>query len=208
VTPPVPRDARGLFIAAVATVLLCAPMYVIPQHWHWGEPVMLPLTKLDRAIPFWPASGLLYFGAFVFLLLTFIKLWPERERAVRFLYVNLLAQTLGMLFFLLWPTTYPRELYPLPPSASGWSVALTNWCRSTDAPVNCLPSLHVSTVTICVAALRGSRWFLPALLIGVPLALSTLTFKQHYVADVITGLALGLLSTWTINRVFRQRGFT
>lgn len=169
-------------------------MYWVPQHWHRGEPVLLPLTRLDRAIPFWPVTGVLYFGAFVFLLLTFMVLWPNRLRASGFLHACLLAQTVGMLCFLLWPTAYPRGLYPLPASSGPIGAALVNWCRSKDLAVNCLPSLHVSTVVICVAFLRGTRGFVPALLVSVPLALSTLTFKQHYVADVVAGLALGLVS--------------
>ena len=170
-------------------------MYWLPQYWHRGEPALLPLTTVDRAIPFWPVSGVLYFGAFVLLLLTFIALRTDRERATRFLYACLFAQVLGMLCFLLWPTAYPRELYPLPASASRLGAALAVWCRSNDLALNCLPSLHVSTVVICVLALRGSRWFLPALLAGVPLALSTLTFKQHYVLDVVAGAALGWLAS-------------
>ncbi|HXR50905.1 MAG TPA: phosphatase PAP2 family protein [Steroidobacteraceae bacterium] len=35
-----------------------------------------------------------------------------------------------------------------------------------------------------------------ALFAGIPIALSTLTFKQHYVADVVSGLALGMASWW------------
>jgi membrane-associated phospholipid phosphatase len=190
-----PRGARGLFVAAVATVVLCAAMYWLPQYWHRGEPALLPLTTVDRAIPFWPVSGVLYFGAFVLLLLTFIALWTDRERATCFLYACLLAQVLGMLCFLLWPTAYPRELYPLPASTSRLGATLVAWCRSNDLALNCLPSLHVSTVVICVLALRGSRWFLLALLAGLPLALSTLTFKQHYVLDVMAGAALGWLAS-------------
>lgn len=188
------RSARGLFIAATATVLVCAAMYWLPQYWHRGEAALLPLTTLDRVIPFWPVSGVLYFAAFVFLLLTFIALWAERERAMRFLYACLFAQLVGMLCFLLWPTTYPRQLYPPPSSTGALGAALVAWCRSHDRAVNCLPSLHVSTVMICILALRGSRWFLPALLAAVPLALSTLTFKQHYVLDVMAGAALGGLA--------------
>ena len=44
--------------------------------------------------------------------------------------------------------------------------------------------------------MSGSRWFVVALFAGIPIALSTLTFKQHYVADVVSGLALGLASWW------------
>ncbi len=106
-----------------------------------------------------------------------------------------------MLCFLLWPTEYPRELYPLPGTTSALGAALVHFVRSTDAPVNCLPSLHVCTVTLCVLALRGSRWFRPAAVAALPLAASTLTFKQHYVVDAVTGAALGCVAWWLVRAV-------
>jgi membrane-associated phospholipid phosphatase len=170
-------------------------MYFVPQHWSLTEPVQLRLTALDRAIPYWPASGLAYFAVFPLLVATFLAL-REREAATRFLYASLLAQLLGMACFLLWPIAYPRSLFPLPPGTGSLGAALARFCRSADEPVNCLPSLHVSTIAICVCALRDSRWFRGAMLVGIPISLSTLTFKQHYVADVVAGLALGLASWW------------
>jgi len=44
---------------------------------------------------------------------------------------------------------------------------------------------------------------IPAVLFGVACAVSTLTFKQHYVVDVAAGLLLGLASWWLC---FRWRG--
>jgi hypothetical protein len=190
---PVVRSGRGLFLAAVATIVACAAMYYIPQHWRLTGPRHLPMTALDRAMPFWPASGLVYFAVFPFLLGTFLLL-QDRARATRFLFASLFAQAIGMASFLLWPITYPRELYPLPATAGALGAALVGFCRSMDAPVNCLPSLHVSTVVQCIGALRGTRYFPAALAAGIPLSLSTLTFKQHYAADVLAGLALGLLA--------------
>jgi len=204
VTLPRIRSTRGHLLAAVTTIVLCAAMYFIPQHWQFAAPVTLPLTALDRAIPFWPESGLVYFGVFVFLLVTFFLLRDRRE-ATRFLYASLLAQLIGMVVFLFWPTRFPRELFPLPAAASGLGRALVNYVRSTDASVNCLPSLHVSTVTICVLALRGSRGFSAALAVGVPVVVSTLTFKQHYVVDALAGAALGAGAWWTC---FRWRGIS
>lgn len=192
---PAIRSARGRVLAAVTTALLCAALYFIPQHWQFIPPITLPLTELDRAIPFWPDSGLVYFGAFLFLLASFLAL-RDRELATRFLYASLLAQVVGMLCFLWWPIQYPRELYPLPPGADALGAALVDYVRATDAPVNCLPSLHVCTVTICVLALRRSRWFGLALLAGLPLAASTLTFKQHYVVDALSGAVLGCAAWW------------
>jgi membrane-associated phospholipid phosphatase len=192
---------RGrLLAAAVATLLLCALMYWIPQHCRFATPVRLPLTALDRAMPFWPLSGLLYFGAFVFLGASFLAL--REQQAWRFLRASLLAQTIAMLCFLFWPTEYPRELFPLPAATGPLGAGLVHYVRTVDAALNCLPSLHVSTVTLCVLALRGSRWFRPALLVALPLALSTLTFKQHYVADVVAGAVLGL-AAWRILRPAR-----
>jgi len=192
---PVIGSTAQHFTAAVATVLVCAAMYFVPQHWRFAEPVELPLTRVDRAVPFWPLSGLVYFGAFVFLLATFLAL-RERATATRFLYASLLAQLGGMVCFLWWPTEYPRALYPLPASASALGAALVHYVRSTDAPLNCLPSLHVSTVTLCALALRGTRWWGAATVAALVFAASTLTFKQHYFVDALAGAALGYIAWW------------
>jgi membrane-associated phospholipid phosphatase len=174
-------------------------MYELPQRWHLGHPVELRLTALDRAVPFLPASGLAYFGAFIFVLATFLAL-RDRVEATRFLYASLLAQGVGMLCFLLWPVQYPRELYPLPANSSALGAALVAYVRGSDAPLNCLPSLHVSTAVICALSLRGHRWFPAAVLAAVASAASTLTFKQHYLVDAIAGAALGFAAWWTCFR--------
>jgi membrane-associated phospholipid phosphatase len=199
---PVLRTARGEFTGAVLTVAVCAPMYFIPQHWPFAAAMELPLTALDRAIPFWPATAPLYFGTFVLLVLAFLA-QPDRERRTRFLYANVLAQIAGMLIFVFWPTKYPRELFPLPDPAGAPGTMLLGFMRALDTPVNCLPSLHVCTTTLCVLALSGSRWFGAALAVGPLLAASTLTVKQHYVVDVLAGAAQGAAAWWIC---FRWRG--
>ncbi len=178
-------------------------MYWIPQHWGFTAPLRLPLTAIDRAVPFWPLTGLLYYGAFVFLVASFVAL--RGDRAWHFLRASLIAQAIGMLCFLFWPTEYPRELYPTPAGTSALGAALVAFVRSHDGAMNCLPSLHVCTATLCVLALRGSRWFMPALLAALPLVASTLTFKQHYFADVITGALLGFASWWLAGALQARR---
>jgi membrane-associated phospholipid phosphatase len=197
---PTIRSRPALALAAILTVLVCVPLYYLPQHWHVGTPRLLPLTSVDRGLPFWPLSGLVYFGAFPFLLATFLSL-RSPAAATRFLCANLLAQLLAMVVFVLWPTTYPRGAFPLPADAGPVAAALVSFCRTADLPLNCLPSLHVSSVTICLATLRhdtrwGRRGFWLTLPMGLAMVLSTLTFKQHYLLDVIAGAALGLGSWW------------
>jgi len=204
---PVFRGLPRLALAAALTVIVCAPLYFLPQRWHLGNPVLLPFTAVDHALPFWPLSGLVYFAAFPLLLGTFLSL-RSFEAASRFLYANLLAQLVGMAVFVLWPTTFPREAFALPTDAGPLAAALVAFCRNADLPVNCLPSLHVSTVTICLATLRactpwGRRAFPLVLAAGLAMIVSTMTFKQHYLLDAIAGAALGYGSWWLC---FRWRG--
>src|SRR6478736_5521619 len=131
---PAAGTGRTLAAAAAATTAACAAMYALPQHWMLSAPVQLPLSFLDRAIPYWPASGVLYFAAFALLLATFLAL-RDREAAMRFLYACLLAQVVGMTCFLLWPTVYPRAQFPVPTGTSPLGTSLARFCRSTDLPV-------------------------------------------------------------------------
>jgi membrane-associated phospholipid phosphatase len=203
---PTYRTLPALALAAIATVLLCGLLYYVPQRWHVGTPRLLPFTWVDQAVPFWPLSGLVYFALFPFLVGTFLSL-RSFDRASRFLHANLLAQILGFLVFVLWPTAFPREVFVLPADAGPLAAALVAFCRNADLPVNCLPSLHVSTATICLATLRTSKQWSRhgiALILLACLAMiaSTLTFKQHYLVDAIAGAALGYASWWTC---FHQR---
>jgi membrane-associated phospholipid phosphatase len=199
---PVIHSARGELIGAALTVAVCAPMYFIPQQWPLTEAVELPLTALDRAIPFWPVTALLYFGTFVFLVVSFLA-QPDHEQRTRFLYANVLAQIVGTVIFVFWPVSYPRELFPLPDTAGALGAQLLGFMRAMDTPVNCLPSLHVSTTTLCVLAVSGRRWFGAAVVIGLAMAISTLTVKQHYVVDVLAGMGQGAAAWWIC---FRWRG--
>jgi len=198
-----------LALAAAFTVLACSLMYYLPQHWHVGSPSLLPFTLVDEALPFWPLSGLVYFAMFAFLAGTFVSL-HSFDGATRFLYATLLAQAIGMAVFMLWPTVYPREAFALPVDAGPLATALVKFCREADQPVNCFPSLHVSTVAICLATLwhrssaaSGAVPRLLGLLAGLAMIVSTLTFKQHYLLDVVAGAVLGCVSWWLC---FRWRG--
>ncbi len=154
----------------------------------------LPLTALDYAIPFWPGSGWVYACNYLFIVVAFLRL-DGGERKSRFIYAMLASQLFAVMVFAIWPVRFPREVFPIPLDAAPVHRALAGWWRLIDQPVNCLPSLHVSTSVLCVAAFprcRGWGRHVLAWVAAVCISLSTLTFKQHYVVDVLAGLALGL----------------
>lgn len=204
ITLPAMTTVRGKYLAGGLMIVLAALLYGVPNRLFGSSGVHLPMTALDIAIPFWPASGVVYAATFVFLLGTFISI-RDRSDASRFLYACLFAQVVAAACFVLWPTSYPRDLYPISTQLSPFGAALVGFFRSMDSPANCLPSLHVSATTLCVAVLNTRRRSIAAIVAGLLFAVSTLTFKQHYAVDALAGLALGLLSYFIF---FRWHGLT
>ena len=168
--------------------------YLFTNRFPAHAPMVLPLTELDRAIPFWPVTGWLYAAQYGFLLWAFLSLRGPAAR-LRFIGAGMMMQALAMLCFWLWPVSFPRELGPVPADAWSLHAQLSEFWRTLDGPGNCLPSLHAANAVLCVAVFwshgPARRWRFWAFALGMLCAGSTLTFKQHYVVDVLAGLVLG-----------------
>jgi hypothetical protein len=191
---PVLPSMAWKYAAGLITVLLAAALYMLPNRMTAVAAVQLPLTGLDRAVPFWPWTGWVYAGVYALLLVAFFGL-RDLVAASRFLYACLFTQAVAAACFVAYPTVYPRELFPVLSGTNPGAALLAGFLRTLDAPANCFPSLHVSTCVLCLAAFASSplRRYLPlAGAASVLLIVSTLTFKQHYVADLVGGAALGL----------------
>lgn len=103
------------------------------------------------------------------------------------------------IIFLVVPTTMPRpEISP-----SGWPRYFFDAIYYVDGPHNLFPSLHVSSVSFIgfVNWRFGGRFRVLSTILAVLISLSTLTTKQHAVADVLGGLLLG----WLAFRIFFKR---
>src|SRR5262249_48360591 len=120
----------------------------------------------------------------------------------KYLYSFISLQAVSVLIFMLWPTTYPRDHYPIPPGLDYWTNLAWVTLRAGDTPGNCCPSLHVSSVLLCgMLFMNEQRKKLPFFLTwGILISLSTLTTKQHYIVDVVTGLAMAGLFHWIFYR--------
>ncbi|MFN7147272.1 MAG: phosphatase PAP2 family protein, partial [Myxococcota bacterium] len=167
-----------------------------------SEPArLLPLTDLDRAIPFLPWTVWIYGSGSKAALLAWL-LVPD-GRAGRRLFLTLaLCSVVTCTFFVLWPTTYPRELYPLPAGDTATLVELAD-LRAADSPTNCFPSLHVALawgLALCWSGFLRRGRFLP-LVWAAAVSVGTLTTKQHYVVDVPAGALIGVGAWWVVRRL-------
>lgn len=191
--------ATPLFIAvffAAYFALLKSPLFPV---------TVMPLTALDRRIPFWPGALTLYVSLWAYVPLAFPLL---RERAELFAYGLTVTATalVGLGIFLVCPTAVP------PPEINWEQYPAFISLKSIDATGNACPSLHVAFAVFTALWLHrvlrelGDRGALRALnaVWCAGILYSTLATKQHVVLDVVAGAALGLAG-WMLGRWCRQR---
>jgi hypothetical protein len=179
----------------VGCTALFFALYGIPNRFSLGTPSTLPLTEFDQATPFWLESVWIYFSAYGMIFVTFFRL-RELRTLNRLLYSFLMLTALSSAVFVLFPTVYPRGLFPLPEDAA-WTTLAFSWLRAVDLPTNCAPSLHVgisvlSTLPFFTESQRKTGTFF--LLWTLAIWISTVTTKQHYWIDGLLGggLAAGI----------------
>ena len=169
-----------------------------------GVTVWDPGTALDKAIPTigWTIFPYVSYYAYGVLTVLAAPRTPVGRHGLLVLYQGLIAMTLVVFtFFLLLPCEIylvrdvPAELL----QGSGVVPALFRWLHGLDEPWNAWPSHHACiSLVIALFVVRSVRSGLLRLAMWVAwglLALSILTTKQHFVFDLVTGVALGW-STW------------
>ena len=170
-------------------------------HWDMSLPA-------DAAVPFLPWTVTIYLGSFVYWYLCFLfASRGDRAESDRLFATHFLTATVSALVFVLFPTTLQR-----PDIAGGglwnWLMRVVYWF---DTPENLFPSLHCSTGWLCWVGLRRRRdlplWTrLAALLLSLAVCVSTLTTRQHVLADVFSGVALCEID-YFLASLPRVRGF-
>lgn len=191
-----PAELGKRLLMWLLTMLTILFFYGLGKLELWSTPRLLPLTAWDEAIPFIPWTVWLYGTVTWALLLAWLQV-PDRRAAGRlFLTLSLSIVACGAVF-VIFPTTFPRDLYPLPALDTATLREFAE-LREADSPSNCLPSLHVALawgLALSWASFLKWRWAraLPLIWAAV-VSVCTLTTKQHYLIDVPAGAAVALVS--------------
>ncbi len=194
--------AIGLALAGVQSAVYFALGYL--ERTRSATLLALPL---DREVPFlvWTVWLYLPFYAGIFALaITGLRRIDLFHRAVKGFLLTVLIGALGHLLI---AAEYPRPPVPLP--ARGLSEAFLAWVQAVDPPGNVFPSLHVAHTTALALVLRRDRRRMGALalVMALLLALSTMTTKQHFVVDVLSGWLIAfLVSRWILRPFPRSPG--
>lgn len=187
----------GLIVYGFATLI-----YMAANHYPIFPPQLLQMTWFDNVIPFVPSTVWIYISEYVYFAAVFL-FCRDMKNLNKYLYSFLALQIVSVAIFYFWPTTYPRDLFPLAPDAmDSMTYQVFSHLRVIDAPTNCCPSLHVSSVFLSAFIYLDEQenkfpfffsW-------GTAIALSTLTTKQHYIIDVVSGLAMAVTFYFIFHR--------
>ncbi len=169
--------------------------YQLVNRFPFRDPVELPMTALDRAIPFVPEILPLYVSYLLYYFFTVARLKDDVEVS-RVFYATHLQLVVSLAFFVLYPVRMPRELF-YTEASYGWADTFWRWF---DAPNNCLPSLHASNVMLLMQINSERPYRGLMLVLGAAIIASTLLVKQHYAVDLLAGVLVYLLA-----RVFLAR---
>jgi membrane-associated phospholipid phosphatase len=148
--------------------------------------------ELDRKIPYVPLFALAYFSTYIFVVQPFFILSDARQfywMLTSFVSISVLSSLIHATI----PSKIERVEQVTVGGLSGWMLALF---QKTCKPYGNFPSMHVGLSVPVVAAnfMAGGSVIGGVMLAwAVLIAVSTLFTKQHYILDVLAGVAGGLV---------------
>jgi membrane-associated phospholipid phosphatase len=156
-------------------------------------------TTAELGWPFVPEAVLVYISCYALFALAPFVLRRRREFLALAWSLNGTIFAAGIIFLLV-----PAQLAFPPPTDLGFFPRLFQWADEINLTYNLLPSLHVALSVVCVAAFapqanRGGRVVLWSW--AAAIAFSTVLTRQHHLADVVAGAALG----FTAHRLIYRR---
>ena len=199
------RLSRRDLAWAAACLILSIGSYELLNHVPRSTPLNLA-TDLDKAIPLLPVFVIPYLS-FLPLVFAFVPvLLRQSPELFRSYFLAMLASQMVMnIFYLVVPATVPR-----PPLSSNdvFSVLLRDLVWQVDNPVNTFPSNHVTFSVIAILVLTrcllDNRLRLALQIWFGVICLSTLLVHQHVIADVVSGVLLGVGACWFALRVSKR----
>lgn len=189
---------------ALNTIVYFSTNYFNRIRFEDEQPLILIFPLIDDLIPFWTAAAVPYLYWYFYVVFTGIVLffYKKGKYYIRFTGSMTLAVFISAIIYIVFPTHVPRPVL----EGNDIFTVIMRYVHTIDAPYNCFPSMHVFYSFICFWFLlyyrKNSLVFnLFNILSFAVSCAATLLTKQHYVPDVIGGIAIGALCCY----IFREK---
>ena len=187
-----PYSIIPLIVGFLFNTLIYKGVMPIAENWYHHDFT----TDFDRLVPIIPEFVIIYLGCYIFWIINYILIAKQgKEHFYRFWVADFTSRIVCLIFYLALPTTNIRpEL-----AGTGICEALLNWVWSIDPAVNLFPSIHCLVSWFCYIGIRGQeqvpKWYRAfSCIFAILVCLSTQFTKQHYVIDIVGGVALAELT--------------
>lgn len=153
-------------------------------------------TYFDNVIPLLPWTMIIYWGCYVFWIANYVLGTKyDQSRNNRFIKTHYVGETIAFLLFAFFPTTMSRPVL----KGNDFFVTLLRIQYSVDSADNLFPSIHCFASWLCWIGVRRNnripKWYqCLSLLLAILICISTLTVKQHVIADIIVSIILAEFS--------------
>lgn len=202
---------KKLYVPLTISFSVNTLAYFISRLWTSSAEHIDMTSRLDRMIPVIPWTTAIYLSCYAFWVFNYLLGATQKEtyKAYRFLCADLMAKIVCLLIFTLIPTTNIR---PVLHDTGVWNQAL-RFVYRVDSADNLFPSIHCLTSQFCCIAVRNHngvpQWYrITTYIFSALICISTLTTKQHVIADVVVGILLAELCYYiagstNISRLYR-----
>lgn len=202
------RMVIGSGVAIIQILLYQVLMIFNMERLTAHTPVWDIALPLDSMIPLIPESAWIYFLYIPSLIIPALMDIPL-QRFLRYALSLALAASLSSVLFAL----LPLRIFFEPYQCLELSCIALDVLRSADAGVNIFPSLHASQCLLACIILFNSRdylanksipWLL-TLLIYLPIVLSTLLTKQHFLIDLPAGFLMAIFCWFLAGKLIKDQ---
>ncbi|HEX5710831.1 MAG TPA: phosphatase PAP2 family protein [Sulfuricurvum sp.] len=187
-------------LGTMGFIALFFTLYFYLLTHHYFSVTSVPLTGIDKLIPFNPMYLYFYLSLWVYVSLPPALMKSKKELFYYGGYVGVLS-LIGILFYVLFPTVIPQDIHDWENSPD------INWLKSVDMGGNAFPSMHVASAFFSFFWLNTHLMSMNASMniriinffwcMGI--IYSTMAIKQHVFLDVLGGLILGaVISFYTL----------
>ena len=168
-----------------------------------NEPFLPKIPAIDDLIPVVPIFVIPYIWSYLYWAMAPMAASKcEKEHFLDYLASYLFAVLAGMVILAVAPTYMDRTAEGLYLPRSGFFARLLQFWYTldgTEIAYNLFPSFHCLNSTLCYLAVRKRKeipvWYrVYSLLLTLLIFASTVFVKQHYVADILGGSVLAVIS--------------
>jgi len=193
---------REYILLIIAFILFCTIVNLINNLTDPSRAVFLKLP-IDSAIPLLPPLVLFYLFFLWYALATFGYTWYDRKLFSKVILSWVFLMTVSCAIYVAFPTGVIKPPF-IPHNILGeWTLLVQN----ASSQFNALPSLHASGAVLALLTLfHFKKGKIIAPFIMATLA-STVMLKQHFIVDIIAGIALGIFVYILFFRINKTPGW-